>query len=161
TAGSLAMAQAEARGRLRAVEDAPPVGFLGEGSGPPSVAWSDDPSGRDFWGNEFLIWLWHTLQADGDTLALPDGSEATVMLAKTRRPAGPRGGTGRDTRPAGAPTRLPEAFRALQAGKLPRKAGLIVVRHGAQYELTLQAETLAVSGALLPKAEGASGLEAR
>ena len=48
-------------------------------------------------------------------------------------------------------------FRAIQAGKLPRKAGLIVVRHGAQYELTLQAETLAVSGAALPKIEGASG----
>jgi hypothetical protein len=43
------------------------------------------------------------------------------------------------------PTRLPEAFRALQAGKLPRKAGLILVRHDQQYELTLQAETLAVS----------------
>ena len=28
---------------------------------------------------------------------------------------------------------------------------MIVVRHGAQYELTLQAETLAVSGAALPK----------
>src|SRR5262249_7781031 len=48
---------------------------------------------------------------------------------------------------------LPEAFRALQAGKLPRKAGMILVRQGAQYELTLQAETLAVSGAALPKPE--------
>jgi hypothetical protein len=36
---------------------------------------------------------------------------------------------------------------------------LIVVRHGQQYELTLQAETLAVSGANLPKIEGASGRE--
>src|SRR5262249_47692316 len=50
--------------------------------------------------------------------------------------------------------RLPEALRALQSGKLPRKAGLILVRHGAEYELTLQAETLQVSGASLPKAEG-------
>jgi hypothetical protein len=30
---------------------------------------------------------------------------------------------------------------------------MILVRHGAQYELTLQAETLAVSGAALPKPE--------
>ncbi len=58
-----------------------------------------------------------------------------------------------------APTRLPEAFRALQSGKLPRKAGMIVVRHGQQYEFTLQAETLSVSGLALPKVEGASGRE--
>ena len=68
----------------------------------------------------------------------------------------PRGETGRDQLTDDAPTRLPEAFRALQAGKLPRKAGMILVRHGAQYELTLQAETLAVSGAALPKPEDAA-----
>ena len=83
------------------------------------------------------------------------------MLAKTLTLDCPRGETGRDSLTDEGPTRLPEAFRALQAGKLPRKAGLIVVRHGAQYELTLQAETLAVSGAALPKPEedGLSGHE--
>ena len=72
------------------------------------------------------------------------------MLAKTLTLDCPRGETGRDSLTDDAPTRLPEAFRALQSGKLPRKAGLILVRHGAQYELTLQAETLAVSGAGCP-----------
>ena len=81
------------------------------------------------------------------------------MVAKTLTLDCPRGETGRDCLTNEGPTRLPEAFRALQAGKLPRKAGLIVVRHGQQYELTLQAETLAVSGANLPKIEGASGRE--
>ena len=100
------------------------------------------------------------MQADGDTLALPDGSEATVMMAKTLTLDCPRGETGRDCLTNEGPTQLPEAFRALQAGKLPRKAGLIVVRHGSQYELTLQAETLAVSGANLPKADRVSGHEA-
>jgi recombination associated protein RdgC len=80
-----------------------------------------------------------------------------VMLAKTLTLDCPRGETGRDQLTTEGPTRLPEAFRAIQAGKLPRKAGLILVRHGSQYELTLQAETLAVSGAALPKIEGASG----
>src|SRR3954447_15865441 len=160
TAGSLAYLQAEARGQERSVEDFGPVGFLGEGSHT-SVAWAgSDASSRDFWGNEFLIWLWHTLQNDGDTLSLPDGSEATVMVAKTLMLDCPRGETGRDSMTNEGPTRLPEAFRALQAGKLPRKAGLIVVRHGVQYELTLQAETLAVSGAAVPKTEGVSGYEA-
>jgi hypothetical protein len=161
TAGRLAFSQAQARGHLRVVEEAGPVGFLGESEARATVAWAaEDPSGPDFWGNEFLLWLWHTLQADGDTLVLPDGSEATVMLAKTLTLDCPRGETGRDNLTDEGPTRMPEAFRALQAGKLPRKAGLIVVRHGAQYELTLQAETFAISGAALPKADGASGREA-
>ena len=75
------------------------------------------------------------------------------MLAKTLTLDCPRGETGRDHLTDEGPPACPEAFRALQAGKLPRKAGLILVRHGAQYELTLQAETLAVSGAALPKPE--------
>jgi hypothetical protein len=107
----------------------------------------------DHLGNEFMVWLWHALQNDSDTVQLADGSEVAVMLTKTLTLDCPRGETGRDSLTDDAPTRLPEAFRALQSGKLPRKAGLILVRHGAQYELTLQAETLAVSGALIPKPE--------
>ncbi len=161
TAGSLAYSLAEARGLGRSVEDFGPTGFVGEDASYSSVAWADaDASSRDFWGNEFLIWLWHTLQNVGDTIALPDGSAATVMVAKTLTLDCPRGETGRDCLTNEGPTRLPEAFRALQAGKLPRKAGLIVVRHDVQYELTLQAETLAVSGANLPKIEGVRGHEA-
>jgi hypothetical protein len=160
TAGSLAYAQAESRGEERLVEDFGPIGFV-DGAGYSTVVWSaDDASSRDFWGNEFLLWLWHTLQADGDTIALPDESEAAVMMAKTLTLDCPRGETGRDCLTNEGPTRLPEAFRALQAGKLPRKAGLIVVRNGMEYEMTLQAEALAISGAKLPKAEGVSGREA-
>lgn len=141
-------------------ENVGPIGFVGEDASYTSIAWADqDPTRPDFLGNEFLIWLWHTLQNDGDTLTLPDGSEAAVMVAKTLTLDCPRGETGRDCLTNEGPTRLPEAFRALQAGKLPRKAGLIVVRHDQQYELTIQAETMSVSGANVPKIEGASGRE--
>lgn len=63
--------------------------------------------------------------------------------------------TGRESISHEGPTRLPEARRAIQSGKLPRKCGLTVVRHSSQYELTLQAETFAVSGARLPAPEAA------
>jgi len=159
SAGSLAHSLADARGEKSMLEGSGPVGYIGE-DGHSSVAWSDSDFDRpDYWGNEFLIWLWHTLQADGDTIPLADGSEIVVMMAKTLTLDCPRGETGRDQLTTEGPTRLPEAFRALQAGKLPRKAGLSLVRHGSQYDLTLQAETLAVSGAALPKIEGASGRE--
>lgn len=119
-----------------------------------TVAWAEKaPNMLDHLGNEFLVWLWHQLQNESDTIPLADGTEVAVMLAKTLTLDCPRGETGRDSLTDDAPTRLPEAFRALQSGKLPRKAGLIVVRHGAQYEFTIQAESLAVTGALLPKPE--------
>lgn len=83
------------------------------------------------------------------------------MLAKTLTLDCPRGETGSDSLRDEGPARMPEAIRGLQSGKLPRKVGLILVRHGVQYDLTLQAETLAVSGLALPKPEGVTGREAR
>jgi hypothetical protein len=111
------------------------------------------PSSPTHLGNEFLLWLWFVLEDEGDTLSLADGSDVTVMLARTLALECPRGLSGSETIRSDGPTRLPEARRAIQAGKLPRQAGLILVRHEHQYELTLQAETLAVGGAKLPVGE--------
>src|SRR5262249_40947013 len=117
--GGLATSLAEARGQAGSVERLGPAGVGGDGAGHTSVRRAeggDDGSAGDFWGNEFLIWLWHALQSAGDTVPLPDGSEVTVMLAKTLTLDCPRGETGRDCLTDEGPTRLPEAFRALQAG---------------------------------------------
>ncbi len=155
TAGSLArtlpLASPDAPGGDSSILSMTPIA-LRAAEEAPGVAWTgDDPTSLDYLGNEFLVWIWHALQNDGESIRLSDGSDAIVMLAKTLTLDCPRGETGRDQLTDDAPTRLPEAFRALQAGKLPRKAGMILVRHGAQYELTLQAETLAITGAALPK----------
>jgi hypothetical protein len=152
TAGRQAFLQAETRGQSRGVDDARPTVFVHGMGG--ELAWLPDEDNRDFLGNEFLLWLWYTLEKEGDDIALSDQSQTTLMLARTLVLECPRGQTGRESISSDGPTRLPEAHRAIQAGKLPRKVGLTLVRHDDTYELTLQAETLAISGARLPAPEG-------
>ncbi len=81
------------------------------------------------------------------------------MFARTLALECPLGESGKGTLSAEDPTRLPEAAQAIRSGKLPRKAGLTLVRHGQQYELTLQAETFAVSGAKVQTDDDAVGRE--
>jgi hypothetical protein len=119
----------------------------------PEVAWVSESSNPTYLGNELFLWLWHVLEAEGDTITLSDESEVAVMLSRTLVLECPRGLSGSESIRSDAPTQLPEARRAVQAGKLPRQAGLILVRHDQQYELALQAETFCVSGAKLPATE--------
>jgi hypothetical protein len=152
-AGRRAFLLAELREQTRSVDDVRPANFTpGGASG--ELAWLPDENSRDFLGNEFLLWLWYILETESDSIALGDGSEVAVMLARTLVLECPRGQTGRETISSDAPARLPEARRAIQSGKLPRKAGLTLLRNEQQYELTLQAETLGVSSAKLPAPEG-------
>jgi hypothetical protein len=150
-AGRLAFQLAKFRSATRLVDDAAPSPFL-PGVSPSELAWSADEADRDFLGNEFLLWLWFMLD-ETDTIPLGDRDEAAVLLTRTLLLECPRGQTGRESISSDGPTHLPEARRAVQAGKLPRKVGLVVVRHDQQYELTLQAETLAVGAARLPAPE--------
>jgi hypothetical protein len=149
TAGRRAYHLAEMHSRSRIVDDSSPSAFV-PGITPPDVAWIADESSRDFIGNEFLMWLWYHTDVVSDTIKLADNSEATLMLARTLTLECPRGQTGHETISHEGPTRLPEARRAIQSGKLPRKVGFTLVRHGEQYEFALHAETLAVGGAKLP-----------
>jgi hypothetical protein len=154
-AGRQAYLQAEARQQARSVDDASLAAYV-PGTTGSEVAWLPDEANRDFLGNEFLLWLWYVLDSESDTITLADQSEATVMLTRSLTLECPRGQTGKESISSDGPTRLPEAKRAIQAGKLPRKVGLIIVRHDQQYELTLAAESLAVGGAKLPAPEGDS-----
>jgi hypothetical protein len=149
TAGRRAHLLAELNQQTRMVDDSSPSAFV-PGLTPPDVAWIADESSRDFLGNEFLLWLWYHTDVQSDTITLADNSEVSVMLARSLTLECPRGQTGHETISHDGPTRLPEARRAIQSGKLPRKAGLTLVRHDQQYELALHAETLAVGSAKLP-----------
>jgi hypothetical protein len=152
TSGRRAYQLAELHQRTRQVDDSGPSAFV-PGASADGVAWIPDETSRDFLGNEFLLWLWYMSDGDTDTIRLADDSEVTFMLARTLTLECPRGQTGHETITSDGPTRLPEARRAIQSGKLPRKTGITIVRQDHQYELTLHAETLAVGAAKLPPAD--------
>jgi hypothetical protein len=149
TAGVRAYTMAEVHQLTRNVDDSRLSLFIPEVT-PEEAGWIADDSSRDFVGNEFLLWLWFNSEGESDTIEVSDGSEVTYMIARTLTLECPRGQTGHETISHEGPSRLPEAKRAIQSGKLPRKVGLTLVRHDYQYELSLHAETLAVASAKLP-----------
>ena len=114
----------------------------------PGIAWWNGMSDNyDYLGNEFLLWLWWNWEANGDVVALSDESEVSGMFARTLSLDCPQGEFGKETISSESPVVLPEAMLAIQSGKLPRKAGLMLVRYNEQYDFTLQAETFAVGSA--------------
>ncbi len=159
SSGKIASEWATKARHRTALNDAVPANFQRDGARADIVWWNGEKENYDFLGNEFLLWLWWRWEAQGDTIELSDGSEVTGMFARTIMLECPRGESGKGTIVAEDPTSLPEAAQAIRSGKLPRKAGLILVRRGVQYELTLQAETFAVSGAKIQVDEDAEGRE--
>jgi len=156
TAGQAGYQWAEGAGLSRRVESMRPARFVPhpDGNGHAEVYWSTkDPASRDYLGNEFLLWLWYVLAEESDTLRLADESEAAVVMVKHLTLECPWAQMGRAVLTADGPTRLAESRRAIAAGKLPRRVGLIVTRQEEQYEFALQAETLAVSSAVMPPVE--------
>jgi hypothetical protein len=149
--GRQAFQHAEISQQTRALDDATPSVFVP--SQAREVAWVPDEASRDFLGNEFLLWLWYYLENESDSLRLADSSDAAVLLTRTLSLECPRGQTGKEQISSDGPTKLPEALRAVQAGKLPRKVGMIITRQDQTYDFALQAETLAIIGAKLPVPE--------
>jgi hypothetical protein len=155
TAGRRAQEWAAEAKRRKALEELLPSAFQASDSSAEIAWWNHESGNFDFLGNEFLLWLWWRWETQSDTIALPDDSEVTGMFARTLSLQCPRSESGKETITAEAPVRLPEAAQAIRSGKLPRKAGLILVRCGKQYELVLQAETFLVSGARIQTEEAA------
>ena len=149
TAGRRAYSLAELHQTTRNVDDCKLSLFIPDVT-PDEAGWIADDSSRDFVGNEFLMWLWFNSEGESDTIKVADNSEITYMIARTLTLECPRGQTGHETISHEGPSRLPEAKRAIQSGKLPRKLGLTLVRHAYQYELAIHAETLGIGSAKFP-----------
>jgi len=114
---------------------------------PMNVTWWNGMSENfDYLGNEFLMWLWWKWETDSTVMDLADESEVSGMFARTLALDCPEGESGKESISAESPVALPEANLAIRMGKLPRKAGLTLVRNAQQFDLTLIAESFGIGG---------------
>ena len=146
TAGKLAHTYATAYELVEQLHNLTPSAFV-EGVEPGITWWNGMSDNYDYLGNEFLLWLWWNWEVNGEAVTLSDDSKVSGMFARTLSLDCPQGEFGKETISATSPVVLPEAILAIQSGKLPRKAGLTLVRHDQQYDLNIQAETFSVGSA--------------
>ena len=155
TSGKLALEFSDSSEVTESVFDASPALLHPESSGN-VVWWNGMKDNYDFLGNEFLLWLWWNWEINGEVIALSDGSEVSGMFARTLSLDCPNGENGKESISSESPVTLPEAMLAVQMGKLPRKAGLTLVRNNEQFDLALQAETFSIGSARIKQVGGES-----
>jgi hypothetical protein len=161
SAGGAAADLMGARGMTSDLDDALPDAFTappaqaaamdgesspGRASGRPEVPWAlagGEP--RDFLGNVFLLWLWWMAEENEGVVETKDVTVA-VLVDKVVDLECPWGTGGRTSLRGVMPTRVPEAGKALQSGKWPRRLGLLLAAHGQEFECVLQGDRFAVSG---------------
>ena len=146
TSGALALEFAETVEQTESLYDASPTSFQPDLPGS-VVWWNGMGDNYDYLGNEFLLWLWWQFETKSDTFSLSDDSEVSGMFARSLSLDCPMGESGRESISSESPVALPEANLAIRMGKLPRKAGLTLVRDGQQFDLTLKAETFSIGSA--------------
>jgi hypothetical protein len=146
TSGTLASEMAESAEQTEALFAATPTSFLPD-TPALMVWWNGMGDNYDYLGNEFLLWLWWQWETKSDTFTLSDGTEVSGMFARSLSLDCPQGENGKESISSESPVALPEANLAIRMGKLPRKAGLTLVRDNEQFDLTLQAETFSIGSA--------------
>ncbi|MSR43898.1 MAG: hypothetical protein EXS15_00860 [Phycisphaerales bacterium] len=171
-AGRRAVAETEVMGLKRDLQElkldafvSPPAAVATDEEGAPrrigehpEPAWAaGDP--LDFMGNVFLLWLWWKCDAAEGLIEVGAGSaeskEVAIVAERMVDLECAWGVTGAVTLRGDAPTRSPEAARALQSGKMPRRIGLTLAAEGQVWRCTLQGDRLSISGLALPKPEHA------
>lgn len=119
----------------------------------PEPAWAaGDP--MDYFGNVFLLWLWWKCDCAEGLVEVGEsggGSEVALVAERHVDLDCAWGVTGGVSLRGDAPTRTPEAARALASGKMPRRIGLTVAAEGEVWRCTLQGDRFSVSGLALPK----------
>ncbi len=144
--------EANLNAQLFAIE---PTAFLpDESSG--IVWWNGMTDNYDYLGNEFLLWLWWKWETDSDTIVLTDDSSVTGMFARSLSLDCPKGEYGKESISSECPVALPESAMAIRMGKLPRKAGLTLVRDGEQYDFTLQAESFVMGSTKISQSDSST-----
>ena len=137
TSGKLALEFAESVEHTEALFDTTPAPFHQETNGN-IVWWNGMQDNYDFLGNEFLLWLWWNWEINGDVIKLSDDSEVSGMFARSLSLDCPIGENGKESISSESPVALPEAMLAVQMGKLPRKAGITLVRNDEQYDFSVK-----------------------
>ena len=146
SSGALAAEFADSSDLLAELYEATPSAFHPGGTNS-VVWWNGMKDNYDYLGNEFLLWLWWKWETQAKELELSDGSILSGMFARTLALDCPIGEHGKESISAESPVALPEALLAIGMGKLPRKAGLTLVREDEQFDLTLNAETFSIGSA--------------
>ena len=155
-AAELALRIAQDTGRTRSFEDAVPSHLIDSPSTGEEGAYAGGEPDRNFFGREFMTWLWHELESGDGTIALPAGgkhalpAEVALMIDRTLQLDCDFKTGGRDVIYADGPAATPEAKAALRIGKQPTRMGLILSAGGEQYSLTLDAARFDVRGLKLP-----------
>jgi hypothetical protein len=103
-----------------------------------------------FLGAEFLLWLWFSRDVTGGEVFIAGRGLLVVSLEAELGLADPIAERERVSIRGVDPFGGPEAGEALVAGKLPRKVGLRIVFEQAEWIMTLDSKTLALSNVKLP-----------
>src|SRR5256714_13963213 len=119
---------------------------------------NDDLGERSFLGRDFLTWLWFRCEVEGGEFDLPSGdsrkSEPTAVMVEDALSlvSVEEDGSVMKLR-KGSPPARPEAASALAAGLTLKKARLLVARGPREWQLTIDGDTLDVSGLKTPSPE--------
>jgi hypothetical protein len=158
SAGTLALEFCEAAGKRREYEDTKPTRFVlgpeGESQWPEYPWVAKGPRPKDFFGDEFLLWLWHEIETRHGTIKTESG-EVAIVIDKSLELECAYGISGKDGLRGDGPTHMPEAQDALRSGKVPRKLNMLLETGGITFDLGLAGENFAVGSAKFPDVEEA------
>jgi recombination associated protein RdgC len=151
TTPEIAHRLADADGLARALADVRPAYFVealdrGDGGGLAAYGQLD----RSFLGREFLTWLWYHVDAGEGVFRERGRADLVVSLEKIMHLRCGFAQTGDSTIRTDAPAGAPESRAALEIGKQPTKAGLLVSTNGDGWALMLDALRFNVSGLTVP-----------